>query len=305
MKKIQGIKLDGEEVVVLKGGVSREREISLRSGAAVGSALRRLGAKVEEVDVKRVPLELGGRPFLVFNMLHGTYGEDGGVQTDLEALGLRYTGEGVEGSRIAFDKRLTKRRFEEYGIKTPRWELLNDPNQKPKMEYPYVLKAPRQGSSVGVHIVRNDRELLLALKDCFSYDNEIIVEEYIKGKELTVGILGDEALPVVEIQPKGEFYDYHHKYTKGGSDYFVPARISASEVKRVQEISLLANKALGLSVYGRVDVLLRGEEVYVLEVNTIPGMTETSLLPKAAAAVGISFDELCLRIAELSFRKYL
>lgn len=297
------LQLQGKPILVLKGGISREREVSLRSGTAVAAALRRLGAIVEEFDVVSTPLQLPSRPFLVFNLLHGTYGEDGTVQAELDALGIPYTGEGAQGSRLAFDKILTKKQFQEFNIPTPRWEILRSRSDKPQMPLPYVVKAPRQGSSVGVHIVQSEIELPSALEDCFSYDEEILVEEFIQGKELTVGILGDRPLPVVEIQPKGGFYDYEHKYTKGGSDYFVPARISPAETEIVQQVALAAANALGLQVYCRVDVLLREGHPYVLEANTIPGMTETSLLPKAAAAAGISFEELCCIIAELSLAK--
>ncbi len=291
-------------VAVLMGGPGKEREVSLRSGAAVANALGDLGAKVVAVDVKDSNFKLPAELFLAFNMLHGTYGEDGGVQEELDRRGVAYTGEGVQGSRMAFDKLLTKKRFCEAGVPTVEYEVLDQTGQKPTLSFPMVLKAPRQGSSVGVHIVKSQAELSCAFEDCFSLDREVLVEKFFVGKELTVGILAGRALPIVEIVPHGDFYKYENKYTKGGSEYFVPARISRDDTLRVQEAAELANAALGLEVYGRVDILLAADGgLNVLEINTIPGMTETSLLPMAAAQTGLGFGELCLQIADISLKK--
>lgn len=293
--------LENKVVTVLKGGPGREREVSLRSAAAVVAALGSLKAKVQEVDVRDADFGLPENPGLVFNLLHGTYGEDGGVQSKLDGMGVPYTGENAEVSRMAFDKILTKERFLEEGVPSVPFEVLESVGQMPTFALPYVVKAPRQGSSVGVHIVKTEDDLQPALDDCFSLDDRVLVEKFFRGKELTVGILGGEVLPVVEIEPCGGFYDYQHKYTKGGSEYFVPARISAGETAKVQDAALRAYRALGLSVYARVDVMLAADgELNVLEINTIPGMTETSLLPKAAAHAGLSFAGLCEKIAELS-----
>jgi D-alanine-D-alanine ligase len=298
--------LSAYHIPVLMGGPGREREVSLRSGAAVAQALRRFGAKVTEVDVTDPDFPLPEDTSFVFNLIHGTYGEDGELQAELDHRGIRYTGEGAEGSRVAFDKILTKERFAAVGIPTVAYEILRQRDHFPEITPPCVVKAPRQGSSVGVHIIHHPSDFPAALEDCFSLDREVLVEEFFSGRELTVGVLGQEAMPVVEIVSKGEFYDYEHKYTKGGSDYFVPARISPEDTLRVQETALAAAASLGLSVYSRVDVMLGSHgELNVLEINTIPGMTETSLLPKAAAALGIDFPALCLRIANLSLNRYL
>jgi D-alanine-D-alanine ligase len=297
--------LSGKHLVVLMGGPGREREVSLRSGAAVARALRAEKFRVSELDVRDASFELPSDTALVFNMVHGTFGEDGQLQAELDRRGIPYTGEGAEGSRLAFDKIATKRLFKAKGVPTVSYETLHSPSQPVTFKPPFVVKAPRQGSSVGVHIVRSEESLSAALADCFSLDSEVLVESFFAGKELTVGILGGEALPVVEIVPIGGFYDYEHKYTKGSSDYFVPARISEEETAVVQAAALSANRALNLSVYCRVDVMLAPTgEVNVLEINTIPGMTETSLLPKAAAASGRSFADLCLEIAAISLKRF-
>lgn len=297
--------LKGKTIAVLKGGPGRERKVSLRSGSAVATAVRSLGTNVVEVDVRDSRFPLPDDCFLAFNALHGTFGEDGQVQEELERRNMPFTGEGVEGSRAAFDKLVTKERFREAGIPTVEWEVLRSREESPTFDLPMVVKAPRQGSSVGVHIVREPGELPAALDDCFGLDAEVMVERFFSGREMTVGILGDMALPVVEIVPKGGFYGYENKYTKGGSEYFVPARISEEVSEQLRNTALAAHRALGLSVYSRVDIMLaENGDLNVLEINTIPGMTETSLLPKSAAAVGMSFARLCLRIAELSLRSF-
>ncbi len=297
--------LSNRPVAVLKGGPSREREVSLRSGAAVAAALRSVGARVTEVDVHDASFALPEDTSLAFNLLHGTFGEDGGVQEELDRRGIPYTGEGAAGSRLAFDKIATKERFAGANIPTVPWQILRHPDDPLKMEFPCVVKAPRQGSSVGVHIVHSPSELPDALADCFSLDREVLVEAFFTGRELTVGILGSEALPIVEIVPKGGFYGYENKYTKGGSDYFTPAPIDPETTRRIQATALAAHASLGLEVYSRVDIMLSPSgELNVLEINTIPGMTETSLLPKAAAVLGIDFPSLCLHIARLSLARF-
>jgi D-alanine-D-alanine ligase len=304
MMNTAGIDWTGRIVPVLMGGPSKEREVSLRSGAAVARALESLGANVVPVDVHGPDFVLPPDPFVVFNLLHGTFGEDGQVQKELERRGVPYTGEGTEGSCLAFDKIASKKRFRAAGVPTVDFEVLRSPEEPPTFSLPFVVKAPRQGSSVGVHIVDTPEKLAPALVDCFSLDHEVLVEKYFAGRELTVGILGREPLPVVEIVPKGGFYDYEHKYTKGGSDYFVPARITPEETARVQAAAVAAHDSLGLSVYSRVDVMLAPDgSLNVLEINTIPGMTETSLLPKAAAEAGLSFAALCAKIGELSLAR--
>jgi D-alanine-D-alanine ligase len=286
-------------LTVLKGGPGSERDVSLRSGTSVANALRSVGAHVEEVEVIGTEVHLPVKTDLVFNLIHGTFGEDGGLQSLLEERGIPYTGEGIRESRTAFDKILTKKGLVASGVPTPRFEILHA-SESPTLPLPIVIKAPRQGSSVGVHLVHSRDEIAPALADCLLHGDEILVEELISGRELTVGILGQQVLPVVEIRPREGFYDYTNKYTKGATDYLVPAPLSDEETKAVQAVALAAVKALGLRVYSRVDVLLGAEGPTVLEINTIPGMTETSLLPKAAAASGLDFATLCCRIAALS-----
>jgi D-alanine-D-alanine ligase len=284
------------------GGPGSEREVSLRSGAAVARAFRGAGYRVSEVDVKGPDFELPDGSDLCINMIHGTFGEDGQIQAILDRRGVAYTGEGESASRIAFDKLASKELFVRAGVPTPRSEVIA-PGAKPTLALPIVVKAPREGSSVGVHLVREAGQLEAALADCANLDREILIEELVEGRELTVGVVGDRAMAVVEIRPHEGFYDYAHKYTKGASEYFCPAPLDEATTRRVQETALAAHRALGLEVYSRVDILLRADgELFVLEANTIPGMTETSLLPKAAAAVGIDFLSLCEEIARLSLQ---
>lgn len=296
--------LKDKKVAVLMGGPGAEREVSLRSGAAVGRALEACGAIVELVDVTGPDFSAASGIDLAYNMIHGTFGEDGQIQEILEARGLPYTGEGVTGSQVAFDKILTKKKFDAAGVPSSKWEILKK-GEAPKLELPFVIKAPRQGSSVGVHIIKDASEIPAALEDCFQFGEEVLVEEFFKGRELTVGILGQEALPIVEIVPNEGFYDYEHKYTKGASNYYVPADIGEAATRAVQEAALAAYQSLDLEVYARVDVLIAPDgQLNVLEINTIPGMTETSLLPKAAATVGLDFPALCERIAALSLQRF-
>lgn len=296
--------LKDKKVAVLMGGPGKEREVSLRSGAAVSRALEACGAAVTQVDVSGPDFVVPEGTNLAYNMIHGTFGEDGQIQEILESRGIPYTGEGIEESRIAFDKILTKKKFDAAGVPTSKWEILKK-GESPSLSLPFVIKAPRQGSSVGVHIIKDANEIPAALEDCFQFGEEVLVEEFFQGRELTIGILGQEALPIVEIVPNEGFYDYAHKYTKGASNYYVPAEIGPEATKSVQEAALAAYQALKLEIYARVDVLLAADGgLNVLEINTIPGMTETSLLPKAAATVGLDFPALCERIAALSLQRF-
>ena len=299
MKAITPFNPLNRRLVVLKGGPGSERDVSLRSGAAVAAALRSTGAQVEEVEVFGTEVFVPEGTELVFNLIHGTFGEDGELQSLLDERGIPYTGEGASESRVAFDKILTKMALERVGVPTPKSETLRA-GGIPSIPLPIVIKAPRQGSSVGVHLVHSAEEVAPALADCLIHGEEILVEELVAGRELTVGVLGEEALPIVEIKPNGGFYDYTNKYTKGATQYLVPAPLTPAETESVQAVALAAVRALGLRVYSRVDVLLAPAGPTVLEINTIPGMTETSLLPKAAAASGLDFVALCCRIATLS-----
>ena len=295
-----------QKIAVLMGGPGSERNVSLATGRGVSKALRSAGNEVIDVDVRDEDFPLPKDVDLAFNCIHGTFGEDGQLQKILEARGVAYTGDGVEQSRIAFDKILSKQKFREHKVATPESEVI-DAGQRPKMSLPLVVKPARQGSTVGIVIVRKEDELDSALKEAAKYDRKLLVEKFVSGRELTIGILGDQALPILEIIPKGGFYDFNTKYpflnpqAGASAEHVCPANVEADLTKKIQELALRAFRALGLLVYGRVDVLLSDKgEPFVLEVNTIPGMTEASLLPEAAAAAGISYVDLCLRIIELS-----
>jgi D-alanine-D-alanine ligase len=295
-----------KKIAVLKGGPGSERDVSLATGAGVANALRSLGCEVHEVDVHGADFEMPGDVEFAFIALHGTFGEDGQVQQILEDRGVPYTGEGVEESILAFDKIKSKERFREHGIPTPNWQVIHS-GQRPTIPIPIVIKAPRQGSTVGVYIIANENQIAQSLADAAKYDDELLVERFCAGRELTVGILGDLALPIIEIIPKGGFYDFKNKYpflnpsAGGGAQHVCPAALSDDETRNIQEIALDAHRALGLKVYSRVDFILSDDgEATVLEINTIPGMTEASLLPEAAGVAGISYPQLCARIIELS-----
>ncbi|MFV0415535.1 MAG: D-alanine--D-alanine ligase [Chthoniobacterales bacterium] len=304
MKPTPSFSINNWRIAVLMGGPGGEREVSLSSGKAVANALRSLGAQVEEIDVKGTSFELSPDTALAFNMLHGKFGEDGGAQTLLAQMGIPCTGENAACSSLAFDKIRSKESFKANGVPTPAWEILKA-GETPGMQVPFVVKPPREGSSLGIRIASTESEAREALQEAAKFDDEILVEKFISGRELTVGVLGCTPLPVIEIVPKGGVYDYKHKYTKGETEYFVPAPLSEEETAKIQAIAAQAHLALELQVYSRVDIILgQDAEIGVLEINTLPGMTETSLLPKAAAAAGTDFPNLCLRIAELSMKKY-
>ena len=295
------------KIAVLMGGPGSERQVSLASGAAVLKALLGLGLTAEAVDVTGTTIHLPPGTDLAFNVIHGTFGEDGRLQEILEGMGIPYTGAGVHSSRTAFDKNLAKAAFTAAGVPTPRAEIIDvcAGLRLPSFAVPFVVKPPREGSSVGVHIVRDEAAAPAAMADAAKYGDDILAEEFIEGRELTVGILDDMALPIVHIAPRDGFYDMANKYPwmggGAGSDYYCPADLDEATTRAVQEAALAAHRSLGIEIYSRVDVLLDAHNrPFVLEANTIPGMTETSLLPKAAAAVGISFPDLCKTIAELS-----
>ncbi len=287
-----------QSVAVLKGGPSAEREVSLRSGAAVAQGLRDAGYSVAEIDVTGVELDLPPGIEGVFVALHGGFGEDGQVQRLLVEASLPYTGAGPAASEAAFDKKLTKKILVDAGIPTPGYEILDAQGER-TLDLPVVVKPLRQGSSIGVWRVLEADEWDKAASDALAYDGEIIVEKYIEGHELTVGVVNDEALPVVEIVAPDEWYDYRAKYTSGATNYLVPAPISEDASRKCQEIALDTFKALDCRGFGRVDFRMTNDgDLHVLELNTIPGFTETSLLPKAAKQAGMSFSELCRRIME-------
>ncbi len=307
--------IENKTIAVLMGGPGSERQVSLASGRAVCAALAERGANVMDVDVEGTEVELTGEVDLAFNVIHGTFGEDGVLQRQLNRRRQPYTGAGATASELAFDKGLSKRRFIERGVPTPPFEFVaTGTGDRPNLPLPFVIKPPREGSSVGVHIVREEPEIDAALADAANYDVVAMVEAFIDGKELTVGVVDGEALPIIHIKPRSGFYNMENKYpwlnagsdggeppADRGSEYVCPAELDGDTTSRVQEAALAAHRALGIEIYSRVDLLLSADgHPYVLEVNTIPGMTETSLLPKAAAAAGIDFPTLCERIAELS-----
>ncbi len=293
-------------ITVMLGGPSAEREVSLRSGAAVANALRSLGHTIHELDPKTSEWQLPPDTQVVFLALHGTYGEDGTVQRRLEELGVAYTGCGPEASRIGFDKVLTKQRCVAAAVPSAKFVVIDTPSAPWPRGWnpPVVLKPVCQGSSVGLEFVDRVADWPQALAEAMRHDSKVLVEERIQGREVTVGILGDAVLPLVEVRPKQGVLDYRNKYTAGATEYFCPAPLDEATTRKAQEAGLGAFRAIGGRDYARVDVMLRpsGEPV-VLEVNTLPGMTETSLLPKAAAAAGIDYAGLCQRMVDLALTR--
>ena len=293
-------------ITVMLGGFSAEREVSLKTGAAAAKALRSLGHTVHELDPQDDSWSLPPGTDVVFLALHGTYGEDGQVQARLEQLGVPYTGCGVDASRRAIDKVLTKQRCVEAGVPTAKFMVFDASGATWPMGWqpPVVLKPVRQGSSVGLQFVDRVADFGAALTEALRHDSQVLMEERIVGRETTVAILDGQALPVVEVRPKQGSYDYTNKYTAGKTDYFCPAPFDPPVTAAIQKAALGAFDAVGGRDYARVDVMVRANgEPVVLEVNTLPGMTETSLLPKAAAAAGIGYAELCQRMIDLAMNR--
>jgi D-alanine-D-alanine ligase len=295
-----------KKIAVLMGGPGSERDVSLATARGVSKALRSLGAEVVDVDVRDGNFQLPQDVDLAFLTIHGTFGEDGQIQAILAQRGIPYTGDGVEESRLTFDKIRSKEKFRAHGVRTPDWEVVQA-GQRPTISWPIVVKPPRQGSTVGVVVVKNASELESAMAEAAKYDRELLIEKFVPGRELTIGILGDQALPVLEIIPNGGFYNFATKYpflnpqSGASAEHVCPAKIDSAKTKEIQELAVRAFRALGLQVYARVDVILAETgEPFVLEANTIPGMTEASLLPEAAAAAGVSYVDLCRRIILLS-----
>lgn len=290
-------------ITVMLGGPSAEREVSLRTGTAVAQALRSLGHTVNELDPRTPDWTLPAGTEVVFLALHGTYGEDGTVQRQLDHLGVPYTGCDAEASRIAFDKVLTKEKCLSAGVPTAKYVTVTS-SAAPLpagLTLPLVAKPSRQGSSVGLQFIERAEDWGAALAESLKFDSEVLIEEKIVGRETTVAILAGRPLPVVEIRPKTGSYDYQRKYTAGATEYFCPADFDAATTQRIQDAALGAFKAVGGRDYARVDVMVRADgSPVVLEVNTLPGMTETSLLPKAAAAAGMTYAELCQRMIDLA-----
>jgi len=298
-------------VAVVLGGPSSEAEVSRRTGTAIAEALREKGYNALEVELIPERLveqlrEIDAK--VVFNAVHGMYGEDGRLQSILEAIEMPYTGSGVLASAVAMDKVATKRFLISANISTPKCLIYNKRYDKDMaliekeivetFGVPVVIKAADQGSSIGVEIVKAEDDVQTALANTFKYSDLVLVEECIEGKELTCGVMkvdGElKALPIVMITPHSGSYDFHSKYTKGATDYLVPAPLSKEVTAYVQDLAIATYKVLDLSGVARIDVMLDAQNVgYVLEANTIPGMTATSLVPKEAAAVGIDFSSFC------------
>ncbi len=297
-------------VGVLMGGPSSEREISLKSGGAVFEALKSIDIDVVAIDLKEEDKDKNieeikkNKIKVAFIALHGQFGEDGTIQKMLEENKILYTGSGVKASAWAMDKISSRKIFEENNLSVPNYVVWDvsvskkfDPISLNGLVYPLVIKPSDQGSSIGISIIEKQKDLNSALNLALKFSDKIIVEEFIKGKEITVGILEGKPLPVVQILPKNKFYDYQAKYQSTQTEYEVPARISKEESLLAQEKGLAAHKALGCRSFSRVDMILKDNlESVILEVNTIPGLTATSLLPKAAKAAGIDFPGLCLRL---------
>ena len=339
------------KILVLAGGLSPEREVSLSTGTMVCNALREKGQDailvdlfygVEELpgdiesffadktplppyviesavpDLSRLMEESLSRPYgtigknvielckadIVFMALHGEPGENGMVQAMLDMLDIKYTGAGYRGSAIAMDKALTKHILVSRGINTAEGIMLKRGEPLPDVPMPCIVKPCSGGSSIGVRRVLDRADVLPAVEEAFKYEDDILIEKFVSGREITCGVLGDTALPPAEVIPKGGFYDYAHKYQSGLITEICPAELPAEVTAEVQDISLRVFRALGLEVYARMDFIYDGRKFYCLEANTLPGMTPTSHLPQEAKAMGISYPELCMRIIELSMEKY-
>lgn len=303
---------NAKNVAVLMGGMSFEREVSLRSGAAVSEALKQAGHNVISIEVNDEKVEeLDGLNIdVAFIALHGSFGEDGGIQSLLESKGIPYTGSGIKSSRIAMDKLETKRRFLAEGLITPDYTLVSQPDITPEikglieiMGFPVVVKPVRSGSSIGITIVKNFSGLKDALEEALKFSSKAIVERHIQGRELTVGIIGNLPLPIIEIKPAEEFFDYVAKYRDVRTEYNTAVSLPSSVYKEVQQVALKAHQTLYCRGFSRVDMILGDDgRIYLLEVNTIPGFTEKSLLPKAARAANIGFVELCDTIVEFGIK---
>ena len=298
---------------VLMGGYSSERAISLKSGQAVSQALKQCGHEVKNIDIiernkdKIAEQVLDSEIDMAFITLHGKLGEDGTIQSILEKINIPYVGSGVQSSRLAINKIETKKILQENGIVVPRFQEVKsrDTSQLKSGACPYflpcVVKPVDEGSSIGISLVKEKEQWLSAVQSAFQYSNDILCEEYIKGRELTVGILGEEPLPVIEVCTEKEFFNFTAKYKKGMTNYIVPAEISTDIAEVLQDIALKVHKVLGCKDFSRVDFILSEEGIpYVLEMNTIPGFTETSLLPMAAQNIGINFPHLCQQLIEMN-----
>ncbi len=307
---------------VLMGGRSLERDVSLRSGRRVSRALAELGHEVLDLDVDEslVPTLRRERPDLVYIALHGKFGEDGTVQELLEILDIPFTGPGVYASALGFNKALSKEIFRRQGIPTPPYFVLSEATFQEmgavhalrpageKLGFPLVVKPVAQGSALGIKVAFSPEDLPEAVRTALHYDDRVMLEKYVRGTEIAASILGNQepvALPLVEAVPRGDFFDFEARYTPGLTDYYCPARLDESTAQHAAQVALETHLALGCANVSRVDMIIDEEGIpQVLELNISPGMTETSLLPMAAEAAGLSFKELVGRLVELALEKY-
>tara|TARA_B100001248_G_scaffold262290_1_gene257336 strand:- start:14791 stop:15714 length:924 start_codon:yes stop_codon:yes gene_type:complete len=301
-----------KQILVLQGGLGSEREVSLKTAAAFCKALDalKLDYKVYDAD-ENLPQYLNqNKPDLVLNALHGKYAEDGTVQGICEYLKIPYTGSGVLATALTMDKIKTKQVLAQESIPTPFFQVLNAKNKKLEakdvhLSPPFVVKPSREGSSVGITICKEEAQVAKALEEAQKYDYKILVEKFVEGTEVTVPIVGGVALTPIEIQPKSDFYDYKHKYTKGMTDYILPPNLSETLVERLKKLAESIFAILDLRAYARIDFMVDKEgKIYFIEANPLPGCTETSLLPKSAQYDGLEFKDLILKIIELATTDY-
>jgi len=295
--------LKNRKIAVLMGGLSAERDVSLRTGQAVLQALLENGCNAVAVDAGHDLAEQlrAAAAEVAFICLHGRYGEDGTVQGLLEMLQIPYTGSGVMASSVAIDKVVTKQILLYHEISTPGFVAFRAGDDRKTLlercrHFPLVVKPAREGSTIGISIVRDRAQLEVGLSEALLHDDLVVIEDFIQGDEVTVSVLNGMPLPIIQIVPKSGFYDYTSKYTPGQTEYLLPAPLEAVLYNRLQEVSVAACRALSCRGAARVDFMVRDREFFCLEVNTIPGMTATSLLPKAAAAAGMTFNELVMQI---------
>ncbi len=301
-----------ERIAVLLGGPSSEREISIKSGVAVYEALLSLGLDVVCIDVSDNPVEQIAQEKceIAFIALHGRFGEDGTIQAMFDEENIAYTGSGPQASRLAMDKLASRRIFQNAGLPVPEYVTVNkDVYRKDisvNFSLPFVVKPNREGSSIGMSVVKDIKDLSKAINEAFLYDDDIIIEKFIDGEDITVGILDDKPLPVVHIKPKYGDYDFSAKYTEGMSEYVVPAVLEKDIINAAGNLGLMAHNLLGCRCFSRADMRFgKDNKIRILEVNTIPGLTSTSLLPKAAKAVGIDFAHMCLKMVKGARHEFL
>ena len=303
MKDLANTNHKVKRIGVLMGGISAEREISLRTGQAIHKALRKKKYKAYSIDVTKSLAQtlIKKKIEVAFISLHGKWGEDGTVQGMLEIMQIPYTGSGVMASALALNKGMTKKILSYHRLPTPDFQIVKveestraDFRQKIKIPFPLVIKPISEGSTIGTTIIKQKRSLPDACEHAAQFDQHILIEQFIEGKEITTGILDGSALPLIEIVPKSGFYNFQSKYTPGNTEYIIPARVNQSVARKIQQLAVKAYHAIGCEGAVRVDFMVshKREKPYILEINTIPGMTETSLLPMAAQHAGISFEDL-------------